>query len=252
MDPVICAFCTSGVAVAKKREKKFTPEEQALQSEAAEQEVLTPEEYQVIRAGHIWGHDDTGHDLTLEQALFVRSYMIDRNGIAALRRLNYTHPTLELKKKAERFLSNAEVQGAIEVFGKRMMAKLEITAERIQQRLAAVAFFDPREVMEFDHNGVRMLHSRLWPDHAMSAVQSIEMGQFGPKLKLYDSMKATEMLAKQLQLMPDETSEAAAAAARAAGEAIVEKLFEHFDRTVPDDPGPPSLPPPIDAQGTRH
>lgn len=222
-----------------KKEKKLTPEEQALVNEAAEVEVLTPDEYRVIRAANIWGHDDTGFDLTLEEQLFVRSYMIDRNPIAALRRLGYGDEPLKLKKLSDKYLADAGIRGAIEVLGKRMMEKLSITAEKIQQRLAAVAFFDPREVMEFDHNGVKMLHSRFWTKEQAMAIQSVKPGQTGVELKLYDGLKATEMLAKQIGLQPDETPEAAAAAARAAGEAVVDRIMSYFDKVVPDDPQPP-------------
>lgn len=238
-----------------KKEKKLTPEEQALVNEAAEMEVLTPEEYQVVRAGDIWGHDDTGFDLTFEEQLFVRSYMIDRNSIAALRRLGYGDGTLQLKKKAEKYLANTSVMGAIEVLGKRMMEKLDITAEAIQKRLAAVAFFDIREVTQFDHHGVRLLHSRFWTKEQAMAIQSVKAGTTGIDIKFYDGLKATEMLAKQLGLQPDETPEALASAARAAGEAVVEKLWSYFDKMVPDDDVPvtveaKALPPP--EEETKH
>lgn len=235
--------------------KKLSPEAQAAKDAAEQGEILPPEEYAVMRATQIWGYDDTGHTMSLEEQLFVRSYMIDRNPIAALRRLNYTQPVEHLKKTANKYLANAEVQGAIETLGKQMMKKLEVTAEKIQERLAAVAFFDPREVMQFDHHGVTLLHSSLWPKHAIMALQSIETGQFGPKLKLYDSLRAAEMLAKQVGLQPDENSEEAQRAARAAGEAVVQKIFEIFDRTIKDDPAPPqqALPAPATkAKETKH
>ncbi len=231
--------------------KKLTPEEQAAIHAAAEGEVLSPEEYQVVTAEQIWGYDDTGHNLSLEEQLFVRSYIIDRNPVAALRRLNVLGDSTSLLKRANRYLANSEVEGAINALAQRLMDKLDVTAERIQRRLAGIAFFDIREVMEFDHNGMKMLHSKLWPEHAAAAIQSVKMTKEGVELKVYDGLRATEMLAKQIGLQPDETPEAARIAGLAASQAVIDKIMQIFDRTVPDDPAPQTaLPAPDEA--TKH
>jgi len=212
---------------------------------------ITPEEYHVVQAGEIWQYDDTGHDLSLEERLFVRSYVIDRNPVAALRRLNYDGDTGRIKRMADKYLAKSEVQDAIEHLAHRMMEHLEIDALRIQRRLAAVAFFDPREVLQFDHTGVRLINSKFWNEHQAAAIAGVEMGQNGIKLKFYDSLRATEMLAKQTGLQADDT-DAAAAAAKAAATAAVQKIMDIFERTVPDDGSDavnPALPNPFEQGG---
>ena len=197
------------------------------------------EVYRVARAGQIWSYSDTGHDLTIEEQLFVRSYIIDRQDIAALKRLNYAQDLPQLKRIAKAFLANPEVQGVIEFLARRMMEQLDITAERVQRRIAAVAFFDPRQVVQFDDAGVAMLNSRYWTEEQAANIQSVEMGQHGLKVKFYDGLKAAEMLAKQLQLQPEEDTAAAAAAAKAGAEAVFDKIMDLFDKTVePDTPVP--------------
>lgn len=222
-----------------------TAEQQAAAHAEAEQDILTPEEYQALRAEQIWSYDEMPQDLSLEHRLFVRSYIIDRNPVAALCRLNHQGTPQQLKRKAEGYLANTEVRDAIEYLGARMMAKLEITAEKINERLAAVAFFDPREVMEFDAAGVRLLHSKYWRrDHAW-AMQSIEMGQQGIKLKMYDGIRAAEILGKNIGSIKDDNAEAAAAAAKASAEAVMDKLLDIFDKTHGiSGPSATVLPPP--------
>lgn len=213
----------------------------------AEAEVLpplTPEEYYDLKvqapAHAIWSYDDTGHSLTVEEQLFCRSYIIDRNPVAALHRLNYAGDAPKLKRISERFLSNTEVQGCIEVLAKRLMDKMSITAERVQARIASVAFFDPRSVLEFDNQGVALLNSRFWTEEQARNIQSIKQGPNGLEIKFYDSLRASEMLAKQLGVQPDESAEAAAIASKAAAEAVVNKIFDVFDRTVPETPELPA------------
>lgn len=201
-------------------------------------------ELQVVPAEAIWQCSDTGHNLTLDQHLFVRSYIIDRNPVAALKRLHHDGDVTRLKRIADKYLAETEVQDAIAELARRLMAKLEITAEHINRRLASVAFFDLREVVQFDHNGMTMLNSRLWSEDQIAAVQSVEMGKEGIKLKLYDGLRATEMLAKQLSMLPNETAEAAAAASKAAAEAVMDRIMDVFERRVPDDTPKAELPPP--------
>ena len=206
-------------------------EKKAEQPEAPQDDLPTPEEYQLARATQIWSYDDTGHDLTVEQALFCRSYIIDRNAIAALRRLNYVEPPAQLKKIADRYLENTEVQGCIEALAKQMMQRLEITADNVNARIAAVAFFDPRSVLEFDHNGVRMKHSRFWTKDEALAIQSIKVGQHGVELKLHDGLRAAEMLGKQLGTLKDDTEEARALSTKAAAEEVLTSIADIFRKT---------------------
>lgn len=197
------------------------------------------ETFRVARAAQIWSYSDTGHDLTVEEQLFVRSYIIDRQEIAALKRINYPHDLPTLKRIAKTFLANPEVQGAIEFLAKRMMEQLDITAEKVQRAIAATAFFDPRQVVQFDEAGVAMLNSRYWTEEQAMNIQSVEMGQYGLKVKFYDGLRAREMLAKQLQLQPEEDTAAAAAAAKAGAEAVFDKIMDLFDKTVePDEKAP--------------
>lgn len=195
------------------------------------EDLISPEDHQVARALQIWSHDDTGHDLTIDQAMFCRSYIIDRNPVAALRRLNYSDPPARLKLIAEKYLDNTEVKACIDTLAKQMMDRLAITADNVNQRIAAVAFFDPRTVMEFDHTGLSLKHSRHWTKEEAAAIQSIKQGKDGVELKLYDGLRAAEMLGKQLGTLQDDTEEARALSTKAAAEEVLTTIADIFRKT---------------------
>lgn len=195
--------------------------------------------YVQAQAESLWQYDDLPFNLNMEEQLFVRSYIIDRNDTSALKRLGHMADRVTLKARAKRYLAKAEVQSAIEYLAKRLMEKLSITAERVQAQIAAVAFFDPREIMQFDGISMRLLPSRFWTAEQATAIKKIKMGQYGLEIEAYDRLKAAEMLAKQIGVQPEDND--AAEAARAGADEAVRKIFNIFDKMVPDDP-PPELP----------
>lgn len=185
----------------------------------------------------IWTTDDTGHDLTVEEALFVRSYIIDRNEIAALKRLGYGMANAQLKRMAARHLANPEVQGAIDCLAKRLMAKLEISAENVNRSLAAVAFFDPREIMHFDGHSLRVLDSRLWSDRHAAAIKGVKMTKdAGVEIQFADRLRAQEILAKQLGTLKDADEGMAKMAADAAAQSAIERMVQVVGRLAEGKP----------------
>ena len=191
-----------------------------------------PRPQQNARAYQIWSYSETGHDLTVEEQLFCRSYIVDRNAVASMRRLGYDQDAATLRRRAERMLANPEVQGCIEVLAKRMMENLQITADRVNAGIAAIAFSDLSQVLEFDHNGVKLLHSKYWTKEQMVALKSVKMGKEGIQVEFHDKQKALDMLAKQLNMVDDE-KELAKQMAKGAAEAAMEKILEVTNRMRP-------------------
>lgn len=210
----------------------------------SEKEKAAPDSDQLVRYNadvrqRIWTQNETGHELTLDEMLFVRSYVIDRNPVAALRRLDFAGPPHKLKAIAERYLQNPEVSGAVTVLVKRVLDKLDVTAEKVIGHLAAMAFFDPRTITTFDGQTMQVLDSRLWPDEAIAAVQSIKMTKdAGVEIKFADKLAATKTLGQQLNLLQDPDEAQKKAAADAAAEAALDKMAAVFERVasnkVPD------------------
>lgn len=191
--------------------------------------------YQEETAIGIWSNNELDFDLNLEEQMFVRSYIIDRNGVAALTRLGYAGNNKTLNAQAARHLGKTVVKEAVEFLAKRLMARLDVTAERVQRQIASVAFFDPREVMEFDNMGVRLLNSKYWREDQIASVKSIKMGQNGIELQMYDRLKASEMLAKQLGVQPEDND--MESAFRIAADQAMEKIGTVLSRLLPGGRG---------------
>lgn len=179
----------------------------------------------------IWTRDDTGHDLSVDEALFCRSYIIDRNPVAALRRLDYAGPSDRLRNVAARYLANPEVQACIDTLAQNMMKRLEIDAESVTRQLARIAFFDPRTVLQFDGVSLRVLDSSLWPDDAIASLAGVKMTEkAGVELKFVDRLRAVEILGKQLNLLQDPEAAQSKMMAEAAAERAVEKILDVTSR----------------------
>lgn len=218
--------------MAKKSTAPVEDEAQGPVEQKSVEELL--EEYnasQIALATEIWEYDDLPFILSVEEQLFVRSYMIDRNEVAALKRLGYGFDAPRMRAKAKKFLANVEVQNAIDYLAKRLMQRLAITAENVQRKIAEIAFWDPRQVMTWDRHGPQIAHSRFWSEGDAANISSIKSGQYGLEMKFYDRQKAIGMLAQQLKLMPDEGD--AATNARIAADETMDRISNIFGRLFP-------------------
>lgn len=188
------------------------------------------------QAETVWQYDELPFNITLEEQIFVRSYIIDRNEVAAMRRLGHLHDDAsKLKSRAKKYLAKPEVGLAVEFLARRLMEKLDVTAEKVQRQIASVAFFDPREVMTFDNHGAQLLHSRYWTREQAAAIHTIKVGQYGVELKMYDRLKASEMLSKQLGMQPEDGD--AAATARRAADETMSQIATIMSRLLPGAKG---------------
>lgn len=94
------------------------------------------------------GEEAEGDGVTPKQAAFVREYLIDLNATQAAIRAGYSAKTAE--QQGPRLLGNVGVSQAIAAAQQKRADKLEITAERVLQELARIAFFDPRKLLRED------------------------------------------------------------------------------------------------------
>jgi phage terminase small subunit len=145
--------------------------------------------------------------LTPKQAIFVAEYLIDGNGRRAAAAAGFS------KKGAHvisaRLLRNVKVAAAIAEAHTRRAGKLEVTAERVLEELAKLAFYDPGD--SYDADGKRIPVARLG-DITRAAVSSVEdvsidsPGQVRTttqKLKLADKGQNLERLGRYLKLFTD-------------------------------------------------
>lgn len=83
-----------------------------------------------------------------KRALFVREYLIDRNGTRAAIAAGFSSKSAHTT--AHRLLKNAKVRELIDSLEAERLERLDITADRILQETAKLAFFDPRKLFHED------------------------------------------------------------------------------------------------------
>lgn len=151
-------------------------------------------------------------DLTPQQELFIAEYLIDLNATQAAIRAGYSAKTAA--EQASRLLTNVKIASEISKRHGKRLGKLEITADRVLNELAKLAFFDPRKFWRED--GSLRSVTELDDDTAM-ALGGFEVEEafehFGKgnaaakgllkKVKMADKGLNLERLGRHLKLFTD-------------------------------------------------
>lgn len=144
--------------------------------------------------------------MTPKQERFVAEYLVDLNATQAAIRSGYSEATAS--SQGERLLRNAEIAAAVAQKTQAQLEKVGITAERVKERLAALAFVDPRKF--FDAKGNIIPITELDADTAASIAQFeviVKNAQAGDghmdtvhKVRLVDATKPLNTLAEHFGL----------------------------------------------------
>lgn len=166
----------------------------------------------------------TKRKLTDKRRLFVTEYLVDRNATQAAIRAGFSAKTAD--RIGPELLGISCVKEALEDALRAQERRIEITADRILQELALIAFCDPRHYMEIEPDGnVRILSFDEMPEGASRTIKGVkashkikENAVAGEKtdkptetVTLYssleythhDKMKALELLGKNKKLFID-------------------------------------------------
>ena len=145
--------------------------------------------------------------LTPKQQRFVDEYLIDLNATQAAIRAGYSEKTA-YRTGADN-LKKPQIKQAVEVAQSGREKRTEITADRVLEGLAAVAFGDLRTL--FSDTGALISPSDL-PDAAAKMLAGIEVSTVSrgegdvehvAKVKTNDRLKALELLGKHLGMFVD-------------------------------------------------
>jgi phage terminase small subunit len=143
--------------------------------------------------------------LTPKQRRFCEEYLIDLNAKQAAIRTGYSPRTAE--QQGSRLLSNVKVQTKIDELKKQRSERTRIEADRVVKEFARLAFYDPREVMDWGPDGVRIKASGELSEDAARIVASISESpsQWGwrRQVKFADRIRALELLGKHLGIFTD-------------------------------------------------
>src|SRR5438105_10826456 len=148
--------------------------------------------------------------LTPKQARFVAEYLIDSNATQAAIRAGYSAKTAN--KVGPRLLVNVGIAAALATKQTTQLAKLEITAERVLEELARIAFFKATDFFDADGNVLPV--TQLSADAAACIASldiilaNIDAGDGKRdrmhRIKLADKLRALELLAKRFGLVKEQ------------------------------------------------
>ncbi len=145
--------------------------------------------------------------LTPKQRMFVSEYLVDLNATQAAIRAGYS--TRTANEQGARLLAKSGVQQAIQAKQEKRVAKLDISAERLDQEAARLALFDIRKLYRAD--GTLIPITELDEDTAR-AITGIETQIIGNeddgystirKYKTASKEKGLELLYRRLGLLKD-------------------------------------------------
>jgi phage terminase small subunit len=138
--------------------------------------------------------------LTPKQAMFVAEYLIDGNGTRAAIAAGFSEASAAVT--AARLLKNAKIARIIAERQAQRTAKLDITAQRVLDELAKLAFYDIRDL--FDETGKLKPITEL-DDLSRAAIAGIDVQgkRQITKIKLSDRGQNLERLGRYFKLFTD-------------------------------------------------
>ena len=151
-----------------------------------------------------------GDKLTDKQKMFCKEYLIDLNATQAAIRAGYSEDSAG--SIGSENLQKPEIQNEIQRLFDKRGNKLEITAEKVLQELAKLAFVNMEDFITVGNDGYAVVDlSKLTRDQA-AAIQEITVDEYQEgkgeqardvkkvKFKLADKKGSLDLLAKHLKL----------------------------------------------------
>lgn len=146
------------------------------------------------------------HNLREKQEFFCREYLIDLNATQAALRAGYSEKTAYAQGCA--LLKHPEVQNRIEALKKERAAALKITAERVLQELARIAFADIRRVSRFGPDGVELVPDEELEEDDAAAISEVSQVATDKgrniKMKMHSKERALELLSRHVGIFKDD------------------------------------------------
>ena len=172
--------------------------------------------------------------LTPRQEQFAREYLIDLNGTQAATRAGYSAKTAN--EQAVRLLANVSVQSLIAELQAARSKRTEITADRVLQELARIAFFDFRKLYRQD-GSLKAVHEL--DDEAAAVLAGVDVVEMagGAKIGGGEGIEHMPMFTKKTKI-PDKVA-ALGLAMRHLG--MLKDKVEHTGKDGKDLPAAPVI-----------
>jgi len=146
-------------------------------------------------------------ELNEKQKRFVKEYLVDMNATQAAIRAGYSEKTAG--SQGFDLLKNPEIDRLIKQTGSKRMEKLDLSADRVLNAIAEIAFGDIRKA--FTDDGA-LLRPHEWDDETAAAIAGMDivtvsagegMVEHVAKIKRTDRLRALDMLARHHALYND-------------------------------------------------
>lgn len=122
---------------------------------------------------------------------------MDLNATQAAIRAGYSEKSAA--RIAVELLNKTQVSAELQKAMKNRQKRVEITQDMVLAELAAIAFANGADFATINRNGlVRLVPTDTLPDDKKKAIAAIKEGQYGTEVKLYDKVRALEMLGRHL------------------------------------------------------
>ncbi|NBJ16637.1 MAG: terminase small subunit [Dehalobacter sp. 4CP] len=139
--------------------------------------------------------------LTKKQQKFVEEYLIDLNATQAAIRAGYSVQTAN--EQGSQNLAKLSIQNQIAKTMAERSKRTGINQDRVVIELAKVAFSNISDYLKVQNNQVEVFDTASIPADAVSAIAEIKQNPTGVSIKLYDKLKALELLGRHLGIFKD-------------------------------------------------
>lgn len=145
--------------------------------------------------------------LTPKQQRFIEEYLVDLNATQAAIRAGYS--ARSAASIGEENLRKPDIAAAVEAAQQKRAERLGVTADRIEEELAAVAFSNLRDVASWDEDEVTLIPADDLSDQAARSLREVNArvetveGESGSRttrhvqVKQHDKLRALELLGKR-------------------------------------------------------
>lgn len=148
------------------------------------------------------------NELNEKQKIFCQEYIVDNNATHAAIRAGYSKRSADTI--ASRLLRKDKSQAYIATLRAKQCKRLNITADKVADEIAKIAFFDMSKLYN-DDGSVKQLSElddntrAALSENGLKALGSGDMTQIVKYMKTYDKLKALELLGKTLGIFVDNT-----------------------------------------------
>lgn len=142
--------------------------------------------------------------LTDKQSAFCAEYLKDLNGAKAAIRAGYSAHTA--RDIACELMEKPHVRARIQELMDERSQRTKISADRVLNELARVAFIDVRSFYQEEEDGrLRMKSFSELSDDDAACIAGLKFTDNGPELKVHDKLAALEKIGKHLKLFTEKS-----------------------------------------------